>query len=174
MGRHVHRMPFRPPSEEGSAVENTFLRLDQANHCATTLRESACQGAQATCKTTMCCVQVAPESDSRNATKCLWRPRHLPLRALLALAANCGTSDHRHIGLFDIKAAFAHSPIVELHVLIPPSVAWPLVQEPSYGARKASKVWTSTSSKALQVDGCSQSRVLYLPCSPCGDHHLSR
>ena len=30
-----------------------------------------------------------------------------------------------------------------------------------YGTRKASKVWASTSLKALQIDGCSQSRVLY-------------
>ena len=73
-------------------------------------KESACQRAQATCKTTMCCsVQIEPESDCRNATKCLRRPRHLPLRALLALATSRGTNEHGHIGSFDIKAAFPHS-----------------------------------------------------------------
>ena len=35
---HGHRLPFRGPSEESLVVENRFLRLDQANHCATTLR----------------------------------------------------------------------------------------------------------------------------------------
>ena len=66
-----------------------------------------------------------------------------------------------HIGLFYIKAAFPHYELLNFTCTFHHPWHCLLSKRALYGTRKASKVWASTSSKALQIDGRSQSRVLY-------------
>ena len=77
------------------------------------------------------------------------------VRALLASAASRNQTEARHIGLFDFTAAFVHSPIYELIVLIlPVGVVQPgqglLLRRALYGTRKASKLLVKTNSKGLE------------------------
>ena len=83
-------------------------------------------------------------------------------RTLLALLAIRNSNEARYTGLFDISAAFVHSPVDELIVLTPPvGIVQPgqglLLRQALYGTRKATKLWAKTYSKALSSDGWAQS-----------------
>ena len=123
---------FRPPSEESLVVENKFLRLDQANHCATTLRGKRVPMSSSHKQdhnVLLCSCRSRKWLGCRNATMCFRRPRHLPLRALLATCSQPWNKRTETHWLVLHQSSFPALRIAELHVLIPPSVALPLVQE---------------------------------------------